>query len=264
MSEKISILGGFSAVEHISEQFETDPSLRIDINSHDLELGPLAEVLVLRPCWHSRGGNVRIQGRGHPRHDLFSDLLPSNKPTSKFGPNLGALRIVGYDASAEEENHRFVGTTGRLAMEAGMPVKASKVLKGVLGELVGNVGDHGGVGVMGFASFELSPNSIYIAVADTGRGIVGGYRETLPELTTLTAADALEWAVKLNKSRFTDTGRGLGFARVLAACRSMDAALRVRSDDASIEIEGVADSAAWRLSDQSNLPGFVVSLHLRW
>lgn len=264
MSDRTSVLGGFEVVEQISDQVEAEASPQIDVNSRDLELGPFAELLVLRASWQSLGGNVRIRGRGHARHTLFSDLLPTNRPTSRFGPNVGALRIVGDDASAEEENHSFVGTTGRLAKEAGMPVEASKVLKGVMGELVGNVGDHGGDGAMGFASFELSSNSIYFVVADTGRGIVGGYREARPELSTLTAADALEWAVKLNKSRFTEPGHGLGFARVLKACRSMDAALRVRSDDASIEIEGVADRADWHLRDQSKLSGFVVSLHLRW
>jgi hypothetical protein len=45
---------------------------------------------------------------------------------------------------------------------------------------------------------------------------------------------------------------------------TLDAAFRVRSDDASIEIEGASSGANWVVRDQDMLSGFVVSLHVRW
>jgi hypothetical protein len=93
---------------------------------------------------------------------------------------------------------------------------------------------------------------------------VRAYLETQPELAGLGAMDALEWAVKEHRSRFNDPKRGLGFSSVLNASRVMDAALRVRSDEGSIEVEGPADTSPWFVRDQSMLSGFVVSLRLAW
>jgi hypothetical protein len=105
---------------------------------------------------------------------------------------------------------------------------------------------------------------MWLAVADTGQGVVRGYVSSFPDLAGLDAATALGWAVVDHRSRFGGTGRGTGFSTVMRAMLTLDAALRVRSDDASIEIEGASIGADWVVRDQDSLSGFVVSLHVRW
>ena len=46
--------------------------------------------------------------------------------------------------------------------------------------------------------------------------------------------------------------------------RSLDGCVRVRSDDASLELEQEADRSRFLLREQGKLRGFVVSVLLRW
>lgn len=264
MESSTRLLEGFDAVERLSTNLEAGGQPSVDVLCSELALGPLAEILVLRRSWREVGVDVRISGTSDARHAAMSAVARSPVASRLVNSRVGALHIVGQGEMLESECHEFVAATGRLAHESGMPLEASRTLKGVLGELVDNVSVHGGPGAKGIAAFEIHSKAISVVVADTGQGIVRGFLESQPERHGLIAADALECAVKQNRSRFRERGRGLGFASVLNAMRAMDGALRVRSDDASIEIEGPADSATWYLKDQPTLQGFVVSLYLSW
>lgn len=264
MPNEPSVLSDFDSVDKLSTRFEAGLGKRVDIDSSDLALGPLAEVLILRRSWREAGFDVRLSGNGDARHAVISRASKRSDVVSEVGPGTGAIRIVGDGEAVGLATHAFVSATGKLACEAGMPVEASRLLKGVFGELIDNVSEHAGAGASGLAAYELKSNSISLIVADSGQGVVRGYVASQPELAGLVAMDALEWAVQQHKSRFGAPGRGTGFATVLRAMRVMDAALRVRSEDASIEIEGPADSATWYAKDQPMLQGFVVSLHLTW
>lgn len=259
-----SVLSGFDAVDELGASFEAGVHKRLDINSSDLALGPLAEVLILRREWRLTGFDVRLKGDGDARHAVVSEVSKKTKVEGSVGPEVGAIQLVGDSEQVSLAAHEFVAAAGRLAQEAGMPVDASRILKGVFGELIDNVSQHAGTGAKGLAIYELRANSIALVVADSGQGVVQGYVSSQPELAGLGAMDALEWAVQRHKSRFREPGRGTGFSTVLRAMRAMDAALRVRSDDASIEIEGPSDSATWYVKDQPVLRGFVVTLSLSW
>jgi len=259
-----SVLSGFDAVDDLSASFEAGVHKRLDINSSDLALGPLAEVLILRRAWRLTGFDVRLKGDGDARHAVVSEVYKRTKVEGSVGPEVGAIQIIGDGEQMSLAAHEFVAASGRLAKEAGMPVEASRIFKGVFGELIDNVSQHAGIGAKGLAAYELKANNISLVVADSGQGVVQGYVESQPELAGLGAMDALERAVQQHKSRFKEPGRGTGFSTVLRATRAMDAALRVRSDDASIEIEGPSDSATWYVRDQPMLRGFVVSLRLSW
>lgn len=264
MPNEPSVLSGFDAVDELSTRFETGSGKRLDVNSLELALGPMAEVLILRRMWRPAGFDVRLCGNGDARHTVISRASKKSEAVSQVEPGAGAIRIVGTGEAAGLATHAFVSATGRLACEAGMPVHAARLLKGVFGELIDNVSEHAGAGASGLAAYELKAKCISLIVADSGQGVVRGYVASQPELAGLGAMDALEWAVQQHKSRFKGPGRGTGFSTVLRAMRVMDAALRVRSEDASIEIEGPADSATWYVKDQPMLQGFVVSLHLAW
>ena len=137
-------------------------------------------------------------------------------------------------------------------------------MKGAFAELISNVSEHAGEAANGIAAYDLRAESMWLAVADSGQGVVRGFVANAPDLAGLDAATALGWAVVDHRSRFSRPGRGTGFSTVMRAMLTLDAALRVRSDDASIEIEGAASGADWVVRDQDPLRGFIVSLHVRW
>lgn len=259
-----SMLADFEALDDLTGDIEGQAGASIDVATSSLALGPLSELLVLRKSWRDQGIEVRLRGRGDARHEAISQVAKQTAAASTVGSSFGACSILGTGETVEELIHEFVSSTGKAAAEAGMPADAARLLKGIFGELIDNISDHAGPGARGLAAYELGTRSISLVIADTGRGVVRAYLETQPELAGLSATDALEWAVKEHRSRFKDPTRGLGFSSVLKAARVMDAALRVRSDEGSIEVEGPADSAPWLVKDQSMLPGFVVSLRLAW
>jgi anti-sigma regulatory factor (Ser/Thr protein kinase) len=257
----VSVLEGFDAVDELSVRLEAEEGAHVEVHSSEFELGPLAEVLVLRRAWRESGRDVRLRSDSDARHAV---LLKAAQSTGRMERHVGAFHIIGRREAVELAAHEFVASTGKLAAEAGMPVGATHLLKGVFGELIDNVSQHAGSTADGFAAYELGSNRISLVVADAGQGVVQGYVECQPRLAGLSAMDALEWAVQEHRSRFNEPGRGMGFSSVLRAMRTMDAALRVRSDEASIEIEGPADTATWYVREQPMLRGFVVSLHLTW
>ncbi len=258
------MLAAFETLDDLTGDIEGRVGASIDVATSSLALGPLAELLVLRKSWREQGIEVRLRGRGDARHESISQVIKQTAAASTASHSFGACSIVGTGETVDALIHEFVSSTGKAAAEAGMPPDAARLLKGIFGELIDNIPDHAGPGARGLAAYELGRRSISLAIADTGRGIVRAYLETQPELAGLGATDALEWAVKERRSRFKDPTRGLGFSSVLKASRVMDAALRVRSDEGSIEVEGPADSAPWFVKDQSMLRGFVVSLCVTW
>lgn len=221
-------------------------------------------MLVLRRQWRETGHEVRFRDVGQARYAVIAEAARKSRPWGKAGPTAGAFHIIGRGQPLDLARHEFVVTTGKLASKAGMPAGAARLLNAALIELMENVTEHAGDDVRGLAAFELGEKTMSLTVADSGRGVVQGYVASQPELHGLAAMQALEWAVREHRSRLTERGRGTGFSTVMRAMRTLDAALRVRSDDASIEIEGAGGDAQWVARDQPLLRGFVVSLHLSW
>ena len=258
------ILTCFDALEGLTEQFD-DPNRSADsVPSLQLELGPLAELLVLRRHWRMQGKKLRLNGIGDARYAAIRAAFEPGASPVQFGPRVGAFQIRGSGEAVDLAGHDFAMVAGRCAQEAGMPDGAARLIKGAFAELIGNVSEHAGDNTNGIAVYDLSRNAMWLAVADAGQGIVRGYVSNAPEIADLEAATALGWAVVDHRSRFCEPGRGTGFSTVMRAMLTLDAALRVRSDDASIEIEGVSSGSNWVVRDQDMFTGFVVSLHVRW
>lgn len=264
LTSQTAVLAAFEVIEELSERFETPTPQSAEVQTAALALGPLVEVLLLRRAWRKAGHELLLRGRDDARHTAIRTASSRPIAVGELGPTAGAFHITGNGQALEFARHDFVSATGKLARDAGMPHQGSNLLKACLGELMENVTQHAGAGAKGLAAYEMGPKTIALAVADTGQGVVQAYVASQPKLKGLCAMEALEWAVRDNRSRFREPGRGTGFSTVVRAMRTMDAALRVRSDDASIEIEGAGGAAAWISRDQPWLHGFVVSLQLRW
>ena len=190
--------------------------------------------------------------------------MSAKESSLAFGGGFGLFRPAGDEEQSLLRGHNFLLKLGSALEQAGLPVESSRLVKGALGELIDNISEHAGPLPEGFSAFEIQGNIACLTVADAGQGIVKGYKTGAIGETVESAELALQWAVVDHRSRSGDTARGTGFATVLRAIRSLDAALRVRSDNASLEIEGAAGSGVWTIREQAKLQGFVVTLRFGW
>lgn len=264
MSRHLPALSDFDVVDESSIRLDGDEVREISLDASELAVGPLAEVIVLRKGFQKCGKAFRLSAIDDPRYQAMSRVAQGGRASFSREDGFGVLFIGSAGESSELAAHEFVLEAGKQAAGAGLEVAPARLLRGAFGELISNVHEHAGPDARGLAAFEMAPGGISLVIADAGQGVVQGYLSTSPQLRGLTAVDALEMAVKQHRSRIPEPGRGTGFSTVVRAMRTMDASLRVRSDDASIEIEGTGDAGRWMLREQVRLRGFVVSLHLRW
>jgi hypothetical protein len=171
----------------------------------------------------------------------------------------------GQIASTTDMNGFLLELIKQLA-KTPIPGRSAQSLAGIVGELVNNVREHAGTPDKAIAAFEMDAKGVWLAVADTGQGVLAGYTTGVCGVAPMPAdaQEALEWAVLKHRSRTGDPSRGLGFRDVQLALRSLDATVRVRSDQASLEVVGTGDAAEWLLREQVQLRGFVVSVHVSW
>lgn len=234
---------------------------RVSLLADELSLGPFFEALVLRKSLKG----LSFDARGGKRGELLR-LAAENQHGSAYADERGAFHLGPRASVSDDMALAFAENISRCVQRAGIPDKARLLLKGAIVELISNIPEHAGDGARGVAGFEMTPKGVAVTVADSGRGIVAGYVDADPELEGLTADDALVMAVAEHKSRFSkhQPGRGTGFNTVVNVLRSLDATLRVRSGDSSIQSEGDPSDPGWVQREQVELRGFVVSLILNW
>ena len=235
---------------------QTGQPVRVDASG--VGLGALLELLMLKRGTH-RAVTV---ADGSSRGRLLRRLLKSSQPYLSEGARGVLHRRAGHESEAATND--FADTFRAQLVAAGVVTTAALRLSGALHELLTNVDEHAGDGVDGLGAFEVLEQEAWVVVADSGRGVLGGYH-TSPLVDKPTDAEqALKWAVIDHLSRTGDPARGTGFQTVIQSLRSLDGCVRVRSDEASIELEQEADRSRFLLREQGKLRGVVVSVLLRW
>lgn len=234
----------------------------IFVEGDEFPVGPLVETLMFRR--RSIGPDLRL--KVSVSQDFGSALrqLPADR-TWSFRKS-GAVSVLraqhGTSSEAEElESQRFLLSLLRAASAAGMPRPAAQAIAGAAGELLDNITQHAGPGEDALAAFSAEAGSLWLAVGDAGQGMLPTYSK-YPAVTS--AKEALRLAVVEHRSSTGEPERGQGFRDLLRALGSLDASLRVRTGDASLECEGAAGSRPWVSREQVQLFGCVVSAHLRW
>lgn len=235
---------------------------QIEVEGADVELGPLAELLIFRRRSTTADVAVKMRNMG-ALGEAFRKASKGSRWTYAPAPGVGVLRFQHGSLQDDEElvKHQFVLGLLQGAKAATMPAQSAQALAGAAGELIDNVEQHAGPGQDALAAFQVRPGSMWIVVGDAGQGMLPTYNKFDDVSTT---QDALRAAVIEHRSSTGDSQRGLGFKDLMHALRSLDASLRVRTGDASLELEGMADIRQWVLREQVQLAGCVVSAHLRW
>jgi len=232
------------------------------LDGEELQLGPLAEMLFFRRRSLRPGVSIRLGECGDFGECLRALPGRQNWAFSRNGA-VGVLRIQHGRPSEGDDliRHQFLLALLRSATEATMPKVAAQALAGAAGEMIDNIEQHAGSGEDALAAFRVTSNALWLVVGDAGKGMLPTYAGFSD---VLTAQDALRTAVVEHRSCTGDPARGQGFRDLLRALQSLDASLRVRTGDASLETEGAAGAQQWALREQVELVGCVVSAHLRW
>lgn len=247
----------FALSDDCAAQLDLGQSLS-SVDCRGQTLGTFVELLLLRRA--AKGGLTVLDGS--LRGDMVRKLLHSGDRMS-YDEGVGIYRAEPgmTDVSAASD---FADAARSQLVQRGVPKPSSYQLSGALHELLGNVAEHGGDAAECLAAFEMGEREAWFVVADDGQGVVSGYRRSAISTIPTDGKEALRWAVINHRSRTGLTGRGTGFRTVINAIRSLDGVIRVRSDDASIEVEQRGEQSSFLVREQGQLKGFAVSIFLRW
>ena len=234
-----------------------------EVDARTLQLGPSIELLAFRRRSIPPGAELKLMGHGTPLSTALKAMPSDTAWAYRTSDSIGVLRVqAGHPSNVDDiVQQQFLMDIRKRLEQEGVPKSSAQALTGAAGELIDNIGQHAGTQCEALAAFDITPGNFWLAVGDSGVGALATY-SAMPEVQS--ARQALDAAVVEHRSSTGDPARGLGFRQVLGALRSMDAALRVRSGDASLEIEGVGGSGNWVSREQQQLCGFVVSAHVRW
>lgn len=255
----ISLQQHFAASDDAAELLSQDGAAPQTVDATGACLGELVELLMLK---RSAPGTLTIRDRSARGH-LFRKLLAGERPFSCVD-GLGLYHASPGQAAIADEATDFADEARGALRAAGLVESAAWRLSGALRELLDNVDQHGGNEATCLSGFSVQPGEAWLCVADTGGGVLAGYRSSGLAVLPADAEEALKWAVLEHRSRTGMTERGTGFQTVANALRSLDASMRVRSDDASLELEQQGSAGDALLREQGQLSGFVVTMHLRW
>lgn len=255
------------AIEAAMHRADTNGQQVLDASTGSLLA--LGELLALRRQWEKQGKAVRLRGTNRrPVLSAIREASTEGRGPLSTGRQAGCLRLpqvtaplAERDESFDENLHRYLLGASEVLASAGFPDKARQRLLGALGELLDNVFQHTGGCQWALSAYEVDGNGRFSAVvADDGEGVLASYRRNGQVGLQDGASQALDLAVLQHRSCTGRADRGLGFRELMDALRSLDALIRVRSDDASLTVAAgaLASGEPARLSEEFELRGFVV------
>lgn len=232
------------------------------VDASSLPIGPLVELLTFRRSSLDEQTALRIRPDRPGFRSRRNSLSTSSTLDYSIDDTVGVLSIrPGYSKDDDLPLQQFLLDIRKRLGAPGVPQASAQALTGAVGELLDNLDEHAGTQWEALAAYDISSNGFWFAVGDSGQGVLATFKSS-QDISS--SAQALCAAVIEHRSSTGNHARGLGFRKVLDALRSMDAMLRVRSGDASLESEGQGGSGKWISREQVHLRGFVVSVHVKW
>jgi hypothetical protein len=153
----------------------------------------------------------------------------------------------------------------RAAVSAGFKLSTAHQFVGALGELLDNIYEHSSRAASGLVAFKAQRDQFEFVVCDRGVGILESLR-TCPEHAYLTDhGEALRLALTEGASRFgSNTNRGKGFRPLFLGLANSWGALRFRSGDHALVIDGRSPSLTTATTSQkAPICGFLTSVRCR-
>jgi hypothetical protein len=223
------------------------------------ELGPLVELIQL-----SNSGVLPGLGTASwLRLGRFDQVVAAlrRQATSWYSPNgqVGLIRAgrACSDALATE----FVIKAKAAAKKVGASDRLAAELTAALHEMFTNIFEHSHAMDTGFAVFDGTDASFDFAVADSGVGLLRSLRSNVRFRALASHDEALRLALAPGVSRFEEPGRGFGFNRLFVGLANRNCALRFRTGDHVLSINGLSPSLDKANAAQKvELQGFLMNV----
>jgi anti-sigma regulatory factor (Ser/Thr protein kinase) len=175
---------------------------------------------------------------------------------------LGFLRLEPEPPEDETEGIAFSLEAQKAAAAAGLPGRLPAWLVGAFNEMQSNVYEHSGRPATGVAAYRATGGRFEFVVSDGGMGPLASLASG-PDYPALhDHAEALRLTLTDGISRHgRAAGRGTGFRRLFTGLAELGGALRFRSGDQALTIDGVNPAAMpWKTAEKPSMGGFLAAV----
>lgn len=230
------------------------------------DLGPVFELGLLSKSgllpWPSGSSWMALNGT-----EAIIEALSKRRhlwicPTSK---RLGLYRTYAAPQQDETPWVQFGVAAHYSAVQAGFSRDVAAQLVGAIGEMQSNIYEHSQASVTGIIAFRAAPGVFEFVVSDRGIGVLESLKRC-PDYANLAGySQALRLALTDGVSRYGPlSGRGLGFRPLFRGLSNLNGALRFRSGNYALTIDGQnAGSIPAKLWQKPILQGFFASVICR-
>ncbi len=227
--------------------------------THDI--GPIVEMYQVAAC------NVLPRPHAAPwltlgaLHPFVTQLDAGCRQWVSRG-GIGFLRTASQGPQDETTWTAFGLEVQRAASRAGFTNPIAAQLTAALGELYSNIYEHSRRSGTGLIAFKSGKHAFEIVVADRGVGVLDSLRTHGEYGTLADHGEALHLTLTEGVSRYGEgTGRGYGFRPLFIGLANIRGALRFRSGDHALVIDGTSPTLVTARSAQKvPVPGFMVAV----
>lgn len=230
------------------------------------EIGPLFELGLL-----ARTGIISWPGdRSWLSYDGVAPLMTALADHRKYWICSGTRSqgIFRCCPTPEEEADlcvQFGIAAQTAAIAAGFSRDVAAQLVGALGEMQSNIHEHSLAPATGTVAFSSTPGAFEFVVCDRGIGVLKSLQQWPAYADLSDHGQALKMTLSDGVSRFgPDSGRGLGFRPLFTGLANLNGALRFRSGDYALCIEGTNPrSIPAKLGQKPAIQGFLAIICCR-
>ncbi|HEY6270449.1 MAG TPA: hypothetical protein VIX19_00470 [Terriglobales bacterium] len=176
---------------------------------------------------------------------------------------MGFIRAVRSGPDGENRLTAFLMDAQRAARDvARLRGRAPGQLVAAMEELESNIHEHSKAAHTGLLAFRAARGVFEFVVADRGIGILTSLQSNAMYTTLLDHGTALRLALTDGTSRFgDDKRRGHGFRPIFLGLMDLRGALRFRSGDHALTMDGTSPSLATaELAQKTTIDGFLASI----
>jgi len=178
------------------------------------------------------------------------------------GHRLGFIRTTWGPSGDDTQWTAFLLQAQRAAVAGGFPGKIASQLIGAIGELHSNIYEHSEAIRTGLIAFQATRGNFEFVVSDKGIGILASLK-SCPDYASLNDhGEALSCALQDGNSRHGKAaGRGMGFRQIFVGLANLNGALRFRSGNHTLTIDGRSPTLLTaKLAQKPHIRGFIASV----
>jgi hypothetical protein len=227
------------------------------------EIGPLIELAKLS----GSGPLPPIEANPWIALDAHSSFYKAiiSRRDQWFCPNghrLGFIRTTWNPWVDDTKWTAFLFKVQRVVEASGFPKAVAAQLMGAIGDLQGNIYEHSEAARTGLIAFQATEKNFEFVVSDRGIGILASLK-TCPDYASMNDhGEALKYALQDGHSRYgVAARRGMGFRPLFIGLANLNGALRFRSGNHALTIDGRSPTLMMaKVAQKPHIRGFVVSV----